>query len=167
MTRAMPPPLCCCCCAPRKLRRLVLPSLSKREGDFRLTDSTWCRSATTTSSGTPPEEPPSRESPEPSRALKKRSRRSELAAPASARQPKPTPIGNSRRSSRLSHAETPTVASPGRNAEPPAPETRRTRSQPIVGKLQDVLSAPETLAAIGGYDWAKGKCEVSFFSCHE
>lgn len=40
----------------------------------------------------------------------------------------------------------------------PAPETRRTRSQPIAGKLQDVLSAPETLAAIGGYDWAKGKC---------
>lgn len=41
---------------------------------------------------------------------------------------------------------------------PPPPETRRTRSQPIAGKLQDVLSAPETLAAIGGYDWAKGKC---------
>lgn len=50
------------------------------------------------------------------------------------------------------------------DAPAPAPEAsssdapRRTRSQPIAGRLQDVLSAPETLAAIGGFDWAKGKC---------
>ncbi|GAA5925580.1 uncharacterized protein JCM15063_005063 [Sporobolomyces koalae] len=34
---------------------------------------------------------------------------------------------------------------------------RQTRSKPIPGRLEDVLSAPETLAATGGYDWEKGR----------
>ncbi|BGP48598.1 histone lysine methyltransferase Set9 [Rhodotorula kratochvilovae] len=40
---------------------------------------------------------------------------------------------------------------------PPSLEARRTRSQPLPGKLQDVLYAPETLAATGGYDFEKGR----------
>lgn len=40
---------------------------------------------------------------------------------------------------------------------------RRTRSKPIPGRLEDVLSAPETLAATGGYDWEKGR----YISKHE
>ncbi|BGP02408.1 hypothetical protein RTBOTA2_003882 [Rhodotorula toruloides] len=43
------------------------------------------------------------------------------------------------------------------------PTSRRTRSQPLPGKLEDVLSAPETLAATGGFDWAKGR----YISKHE
>ncbi|GAA5878958.1 hypothetical protein JCM3774_000673 [Rhodotorula dairenensis] len=117
-----------------------------------------CAPTEPTISGTPPEEPSSRESSDPSQAPRKKSRRSEVAAPNSAaRQPKPESSGTSRRSTRLSHGEASIAAPPRTNAEPPALESRRTRSQPIVGKLQDVLSAPETLAAIGGYDWAKGK----------
>ncbi|BGP32504.1 histone lysine methyltransferase Set9 [Rhodotorula toruloides] len=43
------------------------------------------------------------------------------------------------------------------------PPSRRTRSQPLPGKLEDVLSATETLAATGGFDWAKGR----YISKHE
>ncbi|GAA5967859.1 hypothetical protein JCM11641_005788 [Rhodosporidiobolus odoratus] len=39
----------------------------------------------------------------------------------------------------------------------PQPEVRRTRSQPLPGKLEDVLYAPEALAATGGFDFAKGR----------
>lgn len=43
-------------------------------------------------------------------------------------------------------------------ATPPVVTTgRQTRSKPIPGRLEDVLSAPETLAATGGYDWEKGR----------
>ncbi|GAA6061001.1 hypothetical protein JCM10212_000687, partial [Sporobolomyces blumeae] len=40
---------------------------------------------------------------------------------------------------------------------PTVVEKRQTRSRPIPGRLEDVLSAPETLAATGGYDWEKGR----------
>ncbi|GAA6022915.1 hypothetical protein JCM11491_006627 [Sporobolomyces phaffii] len=40
---------------------------------------------------------------------------------------------------------------------PPVVTGRQTRSKPIPGRLEDVLSAPETLAATGGYDWEKGR----------
>ncbi|GAA5921706.1 hypothetical protein JCM3775_001776 [Rhodotorula graminis] len=47
-----------------------------------------------------------------------------------------------------------TASQPG---PPPSLEARRTRSQPLPGKLADVLYAPETLAATGGYDYEKGR----------
>ncbi|BGP25050.1 histone-lysine N-methyltransferase SUV420H [Rhodotorula toruloides] len=55
---------------------------------------------------------------------------------------------------------------PRRGTQGPAastPTSRRTRSQPLPGKLEHVLSAPETLAATGGFDWAKGR----YISKHE
>ncbi|GAA5862620.1 hypothetical protein JCM8547_003491 [Rhodosporidiobolus lusitaniae] len=47
--------------------------------------------------------------------------------------------------------------SPAATESKPTPEARRTRSNPLAGKLGDVLSAPETLAALGGYDYEKGR----------
>ncbi|GAA5893490.1 SET domain-containing protein [Sporobolomyces salmoneus] len=55
-------------------------------------------------------------------------------------------------------ASAPTASRPRISQPPPVVNTgRQTRSKPIPGRLEDVLSAPETLAATGGYDWEKGK----------
>lgn len=79
---------------------------------------------------------------------KKKARISDAAPPA--------PASEGRRTStRGSGART---AGPSQQEAPPSLEARRTRSQPLPGKLEDVLYAPETLAATGGYDWEKGRC---------
>ncbi|KAL7339548.1 hypothetical protein BJY59DRAFT_289362 [Rhodotorula toruloides] len=63
------------------------------------------------------------------------------------------------RRAKRSDATSQTVEGPSAST----PTSRRTRSQPLPGKLEDVLSAPETLAATGGFDWAKGR----YISKHE
>ncbi|GAA5887805.1 hypothetical protein JCM5296_001773 [Sporobolomyces johnsonii] len=62
-----------------------------------------------------------------------------------------------RRSSRLPVEDAPREEGAQTATPPPSQDGRRTRSQPIPGRLEDVLSAPETLAATGGFDYAKGK----------
>ncbi|CEQ39589.1 SPOSA6832_01139 [Sporobolomyces salmonicolor] len=62
-----------------------------------------------------------------------------------------------RRSSRLPVEDSPRGEGAQTATPPPSLDGRRTRSQPIPGRLEDVLSAPETLAATGGFDYAKGK----------
>ncbi|GAA5968072.1 hypothetical protein JCM21900_004503 [Sporobolomyces salmonicolor] len=64
---------------------------------------------------------------------------------------------NRRRSSRLPAEDSPRGEGAQTATPPPSLDGRRTRSQPIPGRLEDVLSAPETLAATGGFDYAKGK----------
>ncbi|BGP16620.1 hypothetical protein JCM10213_000464 [Rhodosporidiobolus nylandii] len=68
---------------------------------------------------------------------------------------------SSKREDVISRSSAANEARPG--SASPAVEARRTRSQPLPGKLEDVLYAPETLAAMGGFDHEKGR----YISKHE
>ncbi|GAA6028481.1 hypothetical protein JCM8097_007049 [Rhodosporidiobolus ruineniae] len=84
---------------------------------------------------------------------KKKARLSESPAPA----PAPPAASTSRRRASVVSAK---QASP---ETPSTAEARRTRSKPLPGKLEDVLYGPETLKALGGYDYEKGR----YISKHE
>ncbi|GAA5999938.1 hypothetical protein JCM10207_005980 [Rhodosporidiobolus poonsookiae] len=124
-----------------------------------------------------------RESPQPSANPRSTRRHSKLESPApepvadsskskgkkrrvSPSPAPPSPAGPSASTSqRRSSVASRSSAAANRTSEAPSPavEARRTRSKPLPGKLEDVLYAPETLAALGGFDWEKGR----YISKHE
>lgn len=77
---------------------------------------------------------------------------------------RPAPVQRAKRDTPSSAVGASRAGMPPGGSPSTTPTSRRTRSQPLPGKLEDVLSAPATLAATGGFDWAKGRCACSSFT---
>lgn len=100
----------------------------------------------------PPRDPGKFEVPRPRPERSPMESRSENEPAIAAAVPEPVPARPKSPAPRAPQAPVQPVAS-----RPTVVTGRQTRSKPIPGRLEDVLSAPETLAATGGYDWEKGR----------